>query len=334
MQPKVRRLVIPKVKVIGSVIGIALFLVVIIKVASLGIGFMHEMSVTLKSADSRTNMLLLGIPGGTHAGADLTDSIMVLSFGHKTKKLTLISLPRDIWSDTLKDKVNSAYHYGEEKKLGGGLVLAKVVAEDVVGIPIHYGLVIDFSGFRRVIDDVGGLEIAVTKGFTDPNFPIEGKEEELCDGDIKFRCRFETIHFDAGRQHMDGTTALQYVRSRHGEGEEGSDFARSRRQQEVILALKEKLTSPATWLRFGKKTSLLQSLDGATDTDMKPGELLTFGKLAFNVAERSIQRMSIEDQFTTPPLWMYAGKYVLVPKDNIEKIHEYIKSILQYQPQE
>lgn len=308
---------------------ILILLVVFLKTATVGMRFVHQLGTTLKSTDDQTNVLLLGIPGGTHAGADLTDSMMVLSFDHKTKTLTLISLPRDVWSDTLKDKINSAYHYGEEKKKGGGLVLAKVVAEDVVGIPIHYGLVIDFSGFRRVIDEVGGVDVAVEKGFTDPDFPIDGKEEDACAGDPKFRCRFETIHFDVGLQRMDGTTALKYVRSRHAEGEGGTDFARGRRQQEVIVALKAKLINPATWMRLGQNMVLLQSLEAATDTDMNLGELLTFGKLASRVVGKSIQHVSIENQLVAPPLWMYGGKYVLVPKEDNEKLHEYVTKTLQ-----
>jgi LCP family protein required for cell wall assembly len=342
MQYKFQRLFAPRVKRVSAIAIGLLIIFIAFQVLTRGMRFMRDTGMSpgtllrlafdsgapLKMADDRTNILLLGIPGGSRPGADLTDSMMVLSFHHKTKTLTLISLPRDIWSDTLKDKINSAYHYGEEKRQGGGLVLAKVVAEDIVGTPIHYGLVIDFSGFRRVIDDAGGIDVAVAQGFTDADFPIEGKEEDLCDSDPKFRCRYESIHFDAGTQHTDGTTALKYVRSRHAEGEEGTDFARGRRQQEVIVALKEKLTNPATWMRFGQNNTLLQSLDAATDTDMNLGEVLTFGKLASRVAEKFIQRVSIEDQLMTPPLWMYGGKYVLTPKEDFVKLHEYVKKIL------
>ena len=77
--------------------------------------------VDLKSHEGRTNILLLGIGGGTHAGADLTDTILVVSLDAKRNKMAMISVPRDLWSDTLKDKVNSSYHYGEEKKKGTGL---------------------------------------------------------------------------------------------------------------------------------------------------------------------------------------------------------------------
>ncbi len=289
-----------------------------------------DSGAALKTADNRTNVLLLGIPGGSHAGADLTDSMVIVSFNSKTKTLSLVSLPRDIWSDTLKDKINSAYYYGEEKRKGGGILLAKVVVEDVVGMPVHYGLVIDFSGFRRVIDEIGGVDVMVAKSFVDADFPIEGKEEDLCDGDQKYRCRYEIIGFDAGTQHMDGTMALKYVRSRHADGEEGSDFARGRRQQEVIVALKATLTKPSTWLTRGNLGSLLESLDIATDTDMKLGELLTFGKLVARIKAESTQRISIEDQLVAPPLWLYGGKYVLVPKEDDTAIHNYIKLRLEF----
>ena len=176
----------------------------------------------------------------------------------------MISVPRDIWSDSLKDKVNSAYHYGEEKKKGGGLTLSKAIVSDVVGLPIQYALVLDFSGFEKVINLVDGVEVNVPKSFTDPDYPIPGKENDECNNDPEYRCRYEALHFDAGVQVMDGARALKYVRSRHAEGDEGSDFARGKRQQEVILALKTKLMSKDIYLNqfamlYGYHQFLLQS---------------------------------------------------------------------------
>lgn len=343
MQPKVRRLVIPKVIVAGIVICIALLCIGIFRLAAAAGKFMRETSMTpstlvrlafdtgapLPNADNRTNVLLLGIGGGNHAGPDLTDSMLMISLNLKTKNFSLISLPRDIWSDTLKDKINSAYHYGEEKKKGGGILLSKVVVEDVIGMPIHYALVVDFSGFKRVIDEIGGIDVAVAQSFTDPEFPIEGKEEDLCNGDPAFGCRYETIQFQAGVQHMNGITALKYIRSRHAEGEEGNDFARGRRQQEVILALKDKVTHPQAWISLDRMKVVVKLLDDATDTDMNIGELLTVGKFVMQVRAEHIQKVSIEDYLYAPPLWMFDGKYVLVPKENFGVIHEYIKSKLQ-----
>lgn len=286
----------------------------------------------LKSKDGRTNLLILGIGGGTHAGADLTDTMMVLSVDTASKTNALISIPRDIWSETLKDRINSAYHYGEEKQKGGGLILSKVLVEDVVGIPVHYALVLDFSGFRKVIDEVGGIDVNVTRAFTDPNFPIEGKENDTCPGDPENRCLYKTVQFEAGVQHMDGERALTYARSRQSEGDEGSDFARSRRQQDIILALKDKFLHPFSWVTRARISALPHVLDEATDMDLTLGEAITIGKLYITADENTVQRISIEDKLVTPPSYVY-GRYVLVPEQDWEDIHEYIKKELESQPQ-
>ncbi len=283
--------------------------------------------VTLTSTGGRTNILLLGIGGGDHEGADLTDTMMVISLSSKERIAAFISIPRDIWSDTLKDRVNSAYHYGEAKKEGGGVLLAKVISEDVVGIPIHYTLLVDFSGFKEIIDLVGGIDVAVTKAFTDNDYPIAGKEKETCPGDPTNRCVYETVHFDAGIQRMDGESALKYVRSRNAEGDEGSDFARSRRQQEVMVALKDTLVHPARWFSLSLMSTLLSVLDLATETDMNLGELATVAKRIANVDDSRIQKISFDERLYTPPSYMY-GRYVLVPEKDWDTIHTFIEGQL------
>jgi len=341
MQPKMKRIVVPGISKI--VFFIAAFFVVlgISKIILWGQSFMRTTGLTptaifrllvntgvdLKSHEGRTNILLLGIGGGTHAGADLTDTILVISLDTKRKKMAMISVPRDLWSDTLKDKVNSSYHYGEEKKAGGGLTLTKVIVEDMVGLPIHYVLLIDFSGFESIIDIVGGVNIVVPKAFTDTEFPIAGRENDLCDGDPTFACRYESVSFDSGSQHMDGETALTYIRSRHADGDEGSDFARGRRQQEVLVALVETLKNPSNLLSPSRTLSLFEAFDRATTTDMRIGELATIGKIVMKMGEGEPKRISFIDLLSEPPLWMY-GRYTLVPKESFEAIHEYIKTSL------
>lgn len=231
-----------------------------------------------------------------------------------------MSIPRDIWSDTLKDRVNSAYHYG-------GAVIARVIAREVVDLPIHYVLLIDFSGFEEVIDLVGGVKVNVPQSFTDPDFPIAGREEDLCDGDPEYRCRYSQISFEQGLQEMSGERALMYVRSRHAEGEEGSDFARSRRQQDVMVALKEKLMKPDVYLSPAKVKELLTAFDNATQTDLRIGELTTIGKIVSRTPGSEIRRISLEDQLDPAPLWLY-GRYALVPKESWGSIHEFVRSQL------
>lgn len=284
--------------------------------------------VSLKETDGRTNILVLGIAGGTHAGSDLTDTMIVLSLDVHKSTLAMIAIPRDIWSETLKDRINSAYHYGEVKKEGGGIVLSRVIVSDVTGLPIHYTLTADFSGFEDVIDLVVGVNVTVPKAFTDPDFPIAGREEDLCGGDPQFRCRYESVSFKEGQQEMSGERALMYVRSRHAEGEEGSDFARSRRQQDVMVALKEKLMRPDVYLSPAKVRELLGAFDNATETDLRIGELGTIGKIVSRIPDDHIRRISLEDQLDPAPLWLY-GRYALVPKESWEAIHEFVKSQLE-----
>ncbi|HZE87165.1 MAG TPA: LCP family protein, partial [Methylomirabilota bacterium] len=95
-----------------------------------------------------------------------------------------------------------------------------------------------------------------------------------------FPCRYEHLHFDKGPTHMDGTTALKYVRSRHAEGIEGSDFARSKRQEKVISAFKEKLFSAGTLLNPVKIADLVKVLQDSIETDIKSDEYDDFVRLA------------------------------------------------------
>ncbi|MBI5619436.1 LCP family protein [Candidatus Gottesmanbacteria bacterium] len=340
MQPKFKRLFGTRIKTVFAVFVATALVLFVARAAVVSLRFMRQTGITpgfalrilfntgapLRQIDYRTNILLLGISGGQHAGADLTDTMLVLSLNLRAHTMAMISVPRDIWSDTLKDKVNSAYHYGEEKKKGGGFLLAKTVVEDIVGVPIHYVFMIDFSGFRDIIDLVSGIDVNVPTAFTDPEFPIEGRENDLCGGDPTFACRYEPLHFDQGLQQMSGARALTYVRSRHAQGDEGSDFARSRRQQDVLLALKAKLVSPRIWFTQ-QPLAIFRALDDATETDMNIGELATVGKLLLRISEDRIKKISIEPLLESPPAWMY-GKYVLVPKESFEVIHEFVKSQL------
>ncbi len=343
MDPKIKRRYIPRLTKVFILFAIVIFFLVIARSALSGFRFMTQTGMTpdllvrlafddgttLKSSEGRTNVLILGIGGGTHAGADLTDTMMVISLDSAKKTVALISIPRDIWSDTLKDKVNTAYHYGEEKKKGGGLVLANVIVEDVVGLPIHYAIVIDFSGFKNVIDEIGGIDVAVTQAFTDSKYPIDGKEHDTCPDDPTNSCLYEMVHFESGLQHMDGTRALKYVRSRHAEGEEGSDFARSRRQQEVMVALKNKLVHPFQWLTLARVQKLPKVLDDATDMDMNIGETLTIGKRFLSITESQMKKISFETLLVESQDYLYDGRFVLVPQDNWDAIHAYIQGELQ-----
>lgn len=289
---------------------------------------------SLKSTNGRTNVLLLGMGGAGHEAGDLTDSMILVSFQHQTNRLSLISLPRDLWVDSLKAKINTAYFYGEQRqKNGGGLILSKAAVEEVLGLPVHYVFAIDFNGFKQAIDLVGGIDVNVERTFDDFKYPIPGMETAQPEA-----LRYEHLHFEAGSQHMDGATALRFVRSRMAEGEEGTDFARSARQRKVILAFKNKLLSTQTLLNPTKLEELTNLYGQYIHTDIIEEDYSAFARLALEIKPEQIQAVSLttDDKETgqvgileVGDKRLYQGQYVLIPKDtNWAALKQYVQNQL------
>ncbi|OGM31398.1 hypothetical protein A2803_05445 [Candidatus Woesebacteria bacterium RIFCSPHIGHO2_01_FULL_44_21] len=289
----------------------------------------------VESTNSRTNILLLGKAGKEPT---LTDTIMLISISRKEKDVTVISIPRDIWIPEFTDKINSAYWRGQEKESGGGLVLSKSVAEDVLGVTIHYAAAFDFEGFAQVIDILGGVEVQVERSFTDEKFPIPGRENDECGGlprdevlrgDPEFSCRYETIHFEKGRQLMDGETALKFARSRQSEDpDEGNDLARAARQQKVLLAIKDKLASRD--ILFSPKTlsSLWFVFWKVTETDMTKPQLAYIGRLVANSGKVSSHTIPLELLENPPYSDEYNNLYVFIPKaGEWSEVHRWLEDI-------
>ncbi|OIP04044.1 hypothetical protein AUK18_00710 [Candidatus Beckwithbacteria bacterium CG2_30_44_31] len=290
----------------------------------------------INSFRDRTNILLLGVGGGTHAGADLTDSIMLISVNLATSDTVLISLPRDIWVESLTAKLNTAYHFGEAQQPGGGLVLAKAAVSEIINQPVHYAALLDFSGFETAIDIVGGLDLNVPHGFIDEQYPIPGKEDAEPVSD-----RYEVLKFSPGQQHLDGPTALKYVRSRYAEGEEGTDYARAQRQQLVLLAFKDKILSTRILLNPSKLKALITTFKTAVKTDLPSGAYPDLIKLALRIKSSGL-RTGIIDQGSdneeipallyNPPANLY-GQWVLLPiNHNWQAVYDHVAEIL-YQNQ-
>lgn len=309
--------------------------------------------IELKKADHSINILLLGIAGGTHDGADLTDTMMFVSIDPDKNKIILVSIPRDLYMPELKAKINTAYAKGNNRAKGGGLTLSKAVVSKVVGQPIDYVFAIDFAGFVKAVDLIGGLEINVKRSFDDYEYPIEDKREDLCDLTIDeatariatesalavFPCRYEYIHFDKGLQHMDGARSLIFVRSRYATNEEGTDFARSQRQQKVLYAFKEKTLSLETILNPIKLTSLYSVLAESIDTNIKQSEFDDFVKLVQKIKNAKISSsvIEIEDKkqkraglLINPAPSDFNGAWVLIPRagnGNFSEIQEHVSCL-------
>jgi LCP family protein required for cell wall assembly len=289
-------------------------------------------TANLKETDGRINVLLLGSDQRTQSkineGSFLTDTILVASIGTVEKNVVLMSLPRDLWVKTpsgYSTKINAVYSYG------GSDELSKVV-EDVLGVPIHYYAVINFDLFEDTIDSLGGVEVDVENTFTDYWYPVEGKENAPEDE------RYQTITFKAGKQTMDGATALKFARSRKGNNGEDTDFARSKRQQLLILAIKNKALSASTLLSIDKITSLYKSYSDNVDTDIDLASAQGFFFLSRQVQFDKVKSIVLDDRSTSDQgglLYspedksLYGGAYVLIPRaGNFSQMHAYVQRYL------
>jgi LCP family protein required for cell wall assembly len=213
--------------------------------------------------------------------------------------------------------------------------LAKSSIQEITGIPVQYVWLIDFGGFKEVIDAIGGVDVMVNESFTDSQYPIAGKENDLCNGDIEYKCRYETIKFIKGITHMDGDTALKYSRSRHADSNQGTDFARGKRQQDIIIAIKEKIQKEKLWSHPSIAKKLFDLSQKITKTDMTWSEKVIFFRLFSSLNFSSIKHLTLDDGdpqnkikglLVNPPLWKYGGAWVLIPEGGtFENIHTYMK---------
>lgn len=255
----------------------------------------------------RTNILLLGIGDSGHDGQYLSDTIILMSIDYKTNSIAMFSIPRDTYVTIPgfgKSKINAADAYGEEKKKGGGPALAEQVVQNILGQPIDYYVRVSFSGLKDAVDAVGGVTVNVDNAFCDYNYPVEYK------GDTS------TVCFKAGPQTMNGIKALQYSRSRHSlQANEGSDFARSKRQQKVIVALKDKILSTNSAYNPKVALNLFNVLGNNVQTDFQVTDFASLFALSKKIDASHI----IQKSFDNSPTGMLtsdsstAAGYILLP---------------------
>jgi LCP family protein required for cell wall assembly len=297
------------------------------------------LATRLKSADGRINILLLGIPGGDHAGATLTDSMVLINIYPPKEDVAIISVPRDIWIPSLLGKINSAYAYGEAREEGGGLVLSKAIVEEILDLPVHYGVVVDFEGFKQAIDLIGGLDVFVENSFDDFRYPIAGREEDECGGDPEYNCRYEHLRFERGWEHMTGERALKFTRSRFATNSgEGTDFARSLRQKKVLLVFAKKVGSFKTLIQPRNILGFLKIFRESIRADITLSEALTFFRLIKKLDWTKARSFALdygEDNggglLFSPPAADF-GAWVLLPRGgNWDQVQAAIKEFLKLQ---
>lgn len=240
--------------------------------------------------DGRVNVLLLGVGGPGHDGPDLTDTILLLSIDPVNHNAAMLSIPRDLCTKMPcggNQKINAIYALAKEssrsKTLAGqeqdGLNALDDALEPVIGIPIHYHAVIDFSAFKQAVDALGGVTF---------NVP-----EDLYDPTIAWEYHNNPYIAKKGTQTMHGQQALLYARSR----ETSSDFARGQRQRQIVIALKEKAFSLGTFSNPVKISSLLDSFGNNVYTDFSLNDITRLQQIFSKISSGSINSLDL----TTPP---------------------------------
>lgn len=282
----------------------------------------------------RVNILILGIRGvGDDNGGLLADTIILASVQKGTGNIALFSIPRDLYvyiTRSKREKLNAVYAFGEADKWGeGGLELSKKIISQITGQYIDYSLSLDFTAFERLIDTLGGVEIIFNEPFIEyeqwKNYPPRLKEENKKYWRLNQEKQRWEMYLDQGRHLLDGEMLLYYVRARFS----SSDFDRERRQQQVILAIKDKLFSLGTLANPIKVIEILNMLNENIRRDFSVLEVKNLLDLISDIQNGRVIKKSLD---ISPEGLLYSttinGLYALLPvENNYESIRNLSKHI-------
>jgi LCP family protein required for cell wall assembly len=234
----------------------------------------------------RVNIMLLGIDKRDDEPIEGTrsDTIMIVSIDPEAKSASLISLPRDLWVSIPGCTAISGCIGGQQRinvahAVGGPELTKRTLSADF-GIPVQYYARVDFHGFEQAVDAVGGVVIDVDWPVKDDEYPTEDYG-------------YQRIYFGPGPQMMDGHSALQYARSRHGM----TDFARAARQQKVLVSVRNRALQLNMISRAPELAGILQK---SVSTDLSPVQLLSLAKLVSQIDRDRISNLVIDTNYATP----------------------------------
>lgn len=258
----------------------------------------------------RKNILVMGIdrrPG--EAFISRTDTMMLVSIDPESDRAAILSIPRDLYvviPGKGQERINTAFVYGSVgNNPAGGAQLAMQTVEYNLGVPVHDYLLVDFSAVTRGIDAIGGIDVQVPYDIYDPTFP-----------DMNYG--YDPLYIPAGLQHMDGTMALKYARTRH----QDNDFYRAQRQQQVIMAVRQKVLGLGLPELLRQAPFLYQQLSNGIRTDLSLDEIIRLGTAATGIPTENI-RTEVLNQDYVSAYRTPQGASVLVP------INEQIAPLMQ-----
>lgn len=275
--------------------------------------FLATPGATPETASSRINILLTGIDTTEAEKHALTDTLIVVSVDPVTGDVAMVSFPRDIArfpepdGSTFPSKINSLMTYANNHPAeypDGGLPTLIKQLGFLLGVPIHYYAAVDLRGFANLIDAVGGVTVDNPKAISDPGYG-------------GWRDGHRGFFLSKGKHHLDGETALAYARSRKGAGD--SDFSRARRQQQLLLALRARLTDPSL---LPQMPSIIEAGSKTLRTNFpqdRLAEMLTIGRTIED--EAGIRRVVLGPPYAkNPPAGTPGGYQLILDMDRLAKL--------------
>ncbi len=255
------------------------------------------------AGSDRVNILLMGIdrrPG--EAFISRTDSMMIVSIDPVGKRVSILSVPRDLYvviPGRGRDRINTAFVYGAAgNNPAGGAALSMQTVEYNLGVPINHYVLVDFSAVIQGVDSLGGIDVNVPFTINDPTFP-----------DMYYG--YDPLYIPAGLQHMDGTLALKYARTRHVD----TDFGRAQRQQQVILAARDKALGLGITGLLAKAPILYQQMEQGIRTDLSLEQIVSLAKTVSDIPSENIQNDVLDYDYVSSYL-TEAGAQVLILDNN------------------
>ncbi|NNJ08910.1 LCP family protein [Chloroflexales bacterium ZM16-3] len=228
------------------------------------------------------NILLLGTdarPSDTEPTR--TDAIVVVRLDRDSGRVSMLSIPRDLWVSYPsggEGRINAAFAVGEKKYgPGGGAALAKSTVGKLLGVQVDQFVLINFQGFKTLIDRLDGITVDVPDPITDPAYPTDDY-------------RTISVSFSVGPQQMDGEHALIYARTRHAD----SDFGRNQRQQLVLMAIFNRIRERGLLQQLTSLDDYTGALRGYVQTDMSRTTMLALAGFARNIHVEDVLRYAID----------------------------------------
>lgn len=328
VKKKRERILKRTVAILVSILVILLLIMgtlkVLVRLKDLALGMAAVAGAELpKDENGFTNVLLLGEGDNDHEGIDLTDTIMIASLDPtKTNGAVMLSIPRDTYvlatEKMGKGRINSLYRdykaflmKTEEEPVASREAMQQLALEvgNLIGLPIHGVVKVNFSGFEQTIDAIGGIDVVVPEDLVDTQYPGPNYT-------------YETFQIAAGPQHLDGATALKYARSRHST----SDFSRSGRQQQIIAAAGKKVKEQGIIKNVSRITEIMSILSQNVESTFSTRELLGLAAMGKSIEAENIVNLNLSDQnglygsgvgmggfLYAPPREQFEGASVLLP---------------------